>query len=233
MIGVLSDAHGNKYAFIKALKYMRFLGVRSFYFLGDAIGYVPSISVLDELMKLGQDVKCVLGNHEEMFLDGSVSDEKDSIYQLKCVKGLISSKHKNFIGSWPTCIRESIANKQIMFVHGSPTNHTQGYIYPDTDLDQFKIQLDYVFVGHTHRPFVKQSNDITFVNVGSCGLPRDDGRYGSFAIFDPCEEKVQIYRFSIEDCIEKLSKATLALVHDSVLNLTKRRSNRIEGIVLK
>ena len=70
MIGILSDAHGNIAAFRSAIALMRQMRVRSFYFLGDAIGYIPFLNVLDDLLAMGNEVKCILGNHEKLLLSG-------------------------------------------------------------------------------------------------------------------------------------------------------------------
>ena len=82
-------------------------------------------------------------------------------------------------------------------------------------------------MGHTHRPFLKNSNGTTFVNVGSCGLPRDDGRYGSFATFDPSTRNVKLYRYAIDKFMSKLISNNLGEINPSVLKVFKRRSNNV------
>ena len=54
-----------------------------------------------------------------------------------------------------------------------------------------------VFMGNTHRPFVRTCNDSLFVNVGSCGMPRDCGNLGAVCVFDDSTRKAIIMRFDI------------------------------------
>ena len=227
MIGILSDAHGNIGAFQAAISHLRTLGAKSFYFLGDAVGYIPSLDVVDELLSMGAEVKCVLGNHEEMLFQDDIPPRREAIYQYKPLRERLSSNQIDFLKSWPTHLQEIIDGTSVLFVHGSPRDYTNEYVYPDTNLSQFKPSTSFVFMGHTHRPFLKNSNGTTFVNVGSCGLPRDDGRYGAFATFDPSTKSVKIYRHAIDKFVSKLSSDFLEVIHPSVLEVFKRRSNTV------
>ncbi len=227
MIGILSDAHGNIEAFQAAITHLRSLGAKSFYYLGDAVGYIPSLDVVDELISMRGEVKCILGNHEEMLFQEDISPSREAIYQFKPIRDRLSSNQIDFLMSWPTHIQETIDGTSVLFVHGSPRDYTNEYVYPDTDLSQFKPGTSFVFMGHTHYPFLKNSNSTTFVNVGSCGLPRDDGRFGAFATFDPSTKSVKIYRHAIDKFVSKLNLNFLEVIHPSVLEVFERRSNKV------
>jgi putative phosphoesterase len=51
-----------------------------------------------------------------------------------------------------------------------------------------------VVFGHTHRRYLRQYNDITIMNPGSIGLPRD-GKHGTFAIVSIEEGTIQDIEF--------------------------------------
>lgn len=51
-----------------------------------------------------------------------------------------------------------------------------------------------VVFGHTHRRYLRQYNDITIMNPGSIGLPRD-GKHGTFAIVSIEEGAIQNIEF--------------------------------------
>jgi putative phosphoesterase len=228
MIGVLSDAHGNITAFRSAISHLKRLGAKEFYYLGDALGYIPTTAVLQELMNMGSCVKCILGNHEVMVLSGCTNPKRESVYQHQLVCSELTAAHRDFLGSWPTHHRETIAKTSVLLVHGSPYDFTNEYVYPDTDLRKFHVSEDFVLMGHSHYPFVKEHNGTTFVNVGSCGLPRDDGRYGAFLTFDPHKRQVTLYRYSIDRPLE----VTHRRVHPSVHKLFERMANALIGQVL-
>lgn len=232
MIGVLSDAHGNIVAFRSAINQLRSLGANKFYFLGDAIGYIPSLEVVDELMNMRFEVKCILGNHELMLLTQATNPIRESIYKHQAISSQLTFKHKAFLETWPTHLRESIAGLDILFVHGSPNDFSNEYVYPDTDLSQFSVSEKFVFMGHSHYPFIRNCNGTTFVNVGSCGLPRDDGRYGSCAILDPTTKQVVIYRYSLGNPMGAIPEIILKQIHPSVLQLFERRAENVTGYIL-
>lgn len=227
MIGILSDAHGNNGGFRTAIFHLRSLGAKSFYFLGDAVGYIPSLEVVAALQSMGTEVKCILGNHEKMLL-GAATPEREPIYQHQSLRERLSNQQIDFLKSWPTHRRETIAETPVLFVHGSPSDYTNGYVYPDTDLDQFNPSASFVFMGHSHYSFVRSANGTTFVNVGSCGLPRDDGRFGGACLYDPATGNVQVLRFDISEQTEAVLAAN-SPVHQAVRDVLARRNESIFG----
>ena len=48
-IGLLADGHGNVEAFDRGLHALREAGAERFYFLGDAVGYLPGAGILARL----------------------------------------------------------------------------------------------------------------------------------------------------------------------------------------
>lgn len=130
--------------------------------------------------------------------------EREAVYQLGVTRAAMSDATLAYICRLPASIRMTLDNKAFLFVHGSPADPTSGYVYPDTDLAPFAdADADAVFMGHTHRPFVRRSGDIMFVNVGSCALPRDDDPRGAACLFDTSTGEAEILRFDIADASRK------------------------------
>lgn len=231
LLGFLSDAHGNGEAFDKGVALLDAHGAREFYFLGDAIGYLPSTSVLESIESLGSGIHCIQGNHEAMMLGHQYVGEKDSIYQLRDLRRSLGSRQVSDISSWPTHLRLEARGLRILLVHGSPADYTHGYVYPDSSLVSFEPDADWVFMGNTHRPFVRQQSGVNYVNVGSCGLPRDDGRYGSVCLFDGVSRRARILRYDITAETERTLQHC-PTVHQSVREVFERRALSIEGDIL-
>ena len=231
VIGILSDAHGNDLALNRALALLLSEGAERIYFLGDAIGYIPSIATLDLLSQLGEKVQYILGNHEAMMLKGSQDSSREVFYKHKAIRSLLTKDQLANIASWPTSIREQANGVSMLMLHGSPIDSTFGYVYPDTDLSIFSPNADWIFMGNTHRPFIREYAGRHFVNVGSCGMPRDDGRFGSVALFDTIKLDVRILRFDISEdsrrVLERFSE-----VHSSVIEVYERRMPFIVGEIL-
>lgn len=228
MIGVLSDAHGNALVFRRMLDALFKLGAEKIIFLGDAVGYIPSVDVLATLMDMGARVQCILGNHEQMLLDGQYPEHLESVYQIQATRSLLTPEQVDFISSWPKFREIEYPCGRALFVHGSPQDYQNGYVYPDTKLDVFDVPHDLVFMGHTHRAFVRQQGARRFINVGSCGLPRDDGRYASSVLFDPKNGHVRLLRLDLSFFCADTYLARW-VVHPSVTNLFLRRQDEVMG----
>ncbi len=231
LIGLISDAHGNRLAFDRAVSLLLAHGAQRLYFLGDAVGYVPSVAVLDSLVLLGDRVQCVSGNHEAMLLEGQSDSARECVYQLEVVRAKLTPQQLKMISAWPTSRNEEIDDIKVLMVHGSPVDPTYGYVYPDTDLSTFAPEADWVFMGNTHHPFIREHAGTSYVNIGSCGMPRDDGRYGSVALFDAKARYVRILRFDIRtECKQVLEE--FPTIHPSVRDVYERRHPAIVGDIL-
>lgn len=227
MIGLLSDAHGNITAFERGMELLRAKGAEQIYFLGDAIGYVPNISVLERLYADG--TPCLLGNHEAMLLSRRYAPEREAAYRLGEIAALLPNEILRWVANWPNSRVLPVAGGVALLVHGSPKDPTFDYVYPDTDLAQFADAerngktLRAVFMGNTHRPFVRDCGGVRFVNIGSCGMPRDDGAWGSVCLYDETDNAVRILRYPIDDTTQAL-RGRYADLHPAVLDAFARRS---------
>ncbi len=218
-IAIISDVHGNLTALEKVLAIIEQQQCDAIYFLGDAVGYIPQLGALERLLEV-QGLTALRGNHEEYLL--GIRDygiEKEAIYQLGRVKRDISMEALETVRTWPSMLEMEITGRRVLFVHGSPVNPTNGYLYPDSDLSE--TVHDFVFFGNTHRPFIRKVGKTTFVNVGSVGLPRDDGRFGAVCLWDTRNKSPEILRFRI-DTSHEIEEPSF-MVHDSVVALFNRR----------
>jgi putative phosphoesterase len=198
-LGILADAHGNPRALALGLRILERLEVDEIYFLGDAVGYWPGENGVLDILRAAK-VKCQKGNHEAMLLgEISLPEEKDRIYGIRAARERISRTNLEFVQGWPECRTIRADNRKLFLVHGSPVDHLQGYVYSlkDFQMDD-KHNYDAVFMGHTHYPFIFDRQGLQVVNVGSCGLPRDQGNLSSFAIHDTSIHQSKILRLSFD-----------------------------------
>jgi putative phosphoesterase len=210
LIGVFSDAHGHEAGFVTAIKLLKTAGAKRLYFLGDAVGYIPNLDVL-RLQQQYSDLTCLRGNHEEMLLISSLDDDaKDDVYKLSQLRELLTGDDINYIKSLPRSLRYDFQGSRVLFVHGSPSSTTHGYVYPDTPLDEFQnLNVDTVFMGHTHHYFARMKYGRTFINVGSCGLPRDRDPRGCAVLFDTITGSVSELRFSLSKSSKKILESSV------------------------
>lgn len=235
-IACLSDIHGHGPALRLALKHIKELDVDKILFLGDAIGYIPSIQPLDILMAC-PDIECLIGNHEDMIIHGTSPAAKDRIYKHTQIRKIMTSKHMDYITAW----KDHIIWDEYLFCHGGPVDFLNQYLYSDSNLHEAALavkklddRLRFCVSGHTHHSFIKVQGGITFINLGSVGLPRDFGSWGSFAVVDMKAHTAQMYRFGISQLQDELLRdIDLADIDKSVLNLFERNKGQTpEGTIL-
>ena len=227
MLGFLSDAHGNREAFELGISLLRSKGAKTIYFLGDAVGYLPGDAVVDALRSAG--LVPLLGNHDAALLNGAIDRERDDVYRLGETLRTVSAENMEFLATWPDHRLIDSPAGRLLLVHGSPTNRLGGYVYPDTDLNPYAgTDAEYVFMGQTHRPFIRAGERATFVNVGSCGLPRDCGHLGAACLFDDSTGRVELLRFDITDATRAALERCGAVSPD-VLAVFARRSEDCVG----
>jgi putative phosphoesterase len=229
-IGIVSDAHGNRLGLLACLKFLVREGVEELYFLGDAVGYMPDWKGVFESLD-NYNVVCLRGNHDQMAIDDLELPLKHRAYGITRKLKAENAQFLSWAATWPTSISKEISSKKIMFVHGSPWQKLNGYVYPDSDMQRFAtVDADVVFMGNTHRPFVKNINGKIVVNVGSCGLPRDAGNLLSCAIYDISSNNCMIYR--IPHDVENVISLFGDDLHSTVIDCLRRHDDNYYGVLV-
>jgi predicted phosphodiesterase len=208
---LISDIHGNYEALRAVMADIRQQGVSEVYCLGDIIGYGPNpCECLEEVMRSCKIT--ILGNHDQAALfdpEGFNPIALQAIYwtreQLESVSGGpgMVNKRWDFLGERP----RTYVDGDYLFVHGSPREPTNEYVFPEDVYNQRKMdalfsRIDkYCFQGHTHIPGVftasrefvtpeecnytfHLSGEKTMVNVGSVGQPRDNDPRACYVILN-------------------------------------------------
>ncbi len=207
---LISDIHGNLEAFQAVLADIQAQSIDEIYCLGDIIGYGPNpVECIDLVMKCNM---VLLGNHDQGALfdpEGFNSGAERAIFwtreQLESAQGTAAEKVRRweFLGELPRNRREN----GFLFVHGSPRNPLNEYVFPEDIYNQRKMEKlfslveKYCFQGHTHVPGVftqglnflspedigekyKLGDEKVMINVGSVGQPRDGNRKACYVLLE-------------------------------------------------
>ena len=222
---LISDIHGNLEALQAVLADIDSLNVGEIYCLGDIIGYGPNpCECLDLVIK-----RCkitVLGNHDQAALfdpDGFNPTALKAIYWTRdqLDEGIGTSAQRNqrwdFLGELPRQHNEP----PFRYVHGSPRDATNEYVFPESILDTRKMEIlfgkidKYCFMGHTHQPGVfttdceftdqsdidspvKLGDEKLMFNVGSVGQPRDQNPKSCYVVVDTDAMTVEFRRVAYD-----------------------------------
>lgn len=207
---IISDIHGNK----EALDAVMAVSHDEVICLGDLVDYGPSPGeCIDVLMQ--QKILTIMGNH-----DSAVAFRMDCGcgYAYKHLSrstreytwDVLNDNQIEFLRKLKINIKREENGKMLYFTHGSPLSFYD-YIKPDTPEERIKdymkeVEADFLFIGHSHLPFVMRVGAVTLVNPGSVGQPRDGDTRASCAIFDTDTLKADIIRveYDMENVFRKI-----------------------------
>ncbi len=228
---LISDIHANLEALTAVLMDIRNQGITEVYCLGDIVGYGPNpCECLDEVMALAQVT--ILGNHDQATLfdpDGFNPVALQAVYwtreQLESNNGSASQINKrwDFLGELP----RTHTDGDFSFVHGSPREPTNEYVFPEDVYNQRKMDAlfsrveKYCFQGHTHIPGIftvdrefLTPEDISFrfrlgdeqvmVNVGSVGQPRDNDPRGCYVVIEDSTLTFRRVDYDVDETVRKI-----------------------------
>jgi predicted phosphodiesterase len=219
LMGFLSDAHGNLEAFVAGLEVLAAAGASEIHFLGDAVGYLPGDAVVTELRR--RNISSILGNHDAAVMGGPRPAGLERVLRLSETAASLSPANRAFLSGLPQRLESERPCGTVLMVHGSPADPMAGYVYVDSPLPVVGPQIRAVFMGQTHRPFIRTAKSVTYVNVGSCGLPRDCGRLGSVGVFDDERRRGRIIRYDIRAATAR-ALLRLGPVADEVMSVFSR-----------
>lgn len=105
--------------------------------------------------------------------------------QAGCPMEIISGNN-DFFTSLPKEKEIILGNYKVLLTHGH-------YYYVTVGMEQIRREaiergFDIVMFGHTHRPIIEISKDVTLINPGSLSYPRQEGRRPSFILMEIDDE---------------------------------------------
>jgi putative phosphoesterase len=195
-IAIFSDIHGNLQALESALADIAAQKPDAIYCLGDLVGYGANPNEVTERIRR-EGWPAIMGNYDDGV--GFDRDECGCAYReeaerergqrsLEWTKARVTPDHKAFLRTLVNEIRFDADGKRILLVHGSPRKMNE-YLFEDRPISSFarlaaSSNADVIVFGHTHKPYVKEVDGVTFVNAGSVGKPKDGDWRACYALLD-------------------------------------------------
>jgi putative phosphoesterase len=212
---VVSDLHGNIAALDAVLADVR-EPCDVTLCLGDLVDYGPSPVECIEWTKQHADY-CVRGNHDhgaahDVEIIGVSGFRYLTMSTRKLTGALIAPDHRRYLAGLPTTKFLKLGDHRIMLVHASPRDPMDEYVPNDVESWAARIvnlNIDFLFVGHTHIPFQLQVGRTTVVNPGSIGLPRDGNPKARYAILDHGKVTLHEVAYDIERTVAILKAAPI------------------------
>jgi diadenosine tetraphosphatase ApaH/serine/threonine PP2A family protein phosphatase len=227
---IISDIHANLEALHAVLEDMEHFNVEDIYCLGDIIGYGPNPRECVGLA-LEWDV-CVMGNfdyaavHQPQYFGPAA--ERSIFWTTRQLKEPIPTQEDaerrwSFLAGLPDSHRDG----EFLFVHGSPRNPRNEYVFPEDVYNPPKLNaiFDLVdhccFQGHTHLAGVfiapleycsaeeldyeyKLDERKILCNVGSVGQPRDGDWRACYVLLDGKTIRFRRVEYDVNATIAKI-----------------------------
>lgn len=202
-IALISDIHANLPALEAVLADLDAQGVDATYHLGDLVGYAPWPNEVVALLR-ARGITGIAGNY-----DSTVATDyehcgcryEDPVQEAQAhesyswTRAAVTPETKAFLGTLPFRLDVRpfgghTAGPTLTLVHGAPTLNTLYWTEDRTDEFCTKMAAragavagDVIAFGHTHLPWARVVDGITFVNTGSVGRPKDhDPRAGYLVV---------------------------------------------------
>lgn len=229
MLAIISDIHGNLEALNAVLDDIRQMKATEIICLGDLVGYGPNpLECVQH--SLAWDI--VLRGNFDHAMTESDCDWPQKLRQMMERIRVKFKTHQDgehliqFLENIPS----SFERDDILFVHGSPRDHVNEYVFPEHIYDRERMQSIFegfsrlCFCGHSHIPGVyydrsdawifeapdqidyvyRAGKTKTLINVGSVGQPRDGDPRACYVLVD---KDVIVFRrvdYDYETTIKKI-----------------------------
>jgi putative phosphoesterase len=200
-VALLGDAHGNLQALDAVLRDIRRRRVDAIWNLGDLVGYGPCPE--EVVQRLRKEVALGIAGNFDLRVLGA--DPRDPGTKRSPVDKWIAPAwaHENlspaslrYLASLPRERRLVVEGHSVLLTHGSPASNTER-LEPATDPERLAelakmARAEIVLCGHSHMPFVRQADGVTFVNPGGVGRSDDGNPRASYALLELDRDRVRV-----------------------------------------
>jgi putative phosphoesterase len=182
-VAVLADVHANLPALVAVLEDLP--NVDCIACLGDVVGYYADPNEVCALMRQHKIIT-IRGNHDAYVLGERLPhSDRVEAYRTAWTREVLEPRNFGWLRSLPTSM-ECRWGKIVAHLHHATPWNDEAYLYPDSDqLNEIKLgPNEFLALGHTHRPMLRQCGEGFVLNPGSVGQPRDCNPLASYAILD-------------------------------------------------
>jgi len=218
---VVSDIHGN----LAALEAVHEKADVVFC-LGDIVNYGPYPK---ECIKRIRDMtdKVVRGNHDNAMgsdVDCGCSAKYKELSDAGKIftRTVLNEYEREFLENLPVTLNIKLDEIEFLLSHGSPGGDLYKYLRPDVSDRELEEELkdviaDVVFIGHTHLPMIRKIKDVTIVNPGSVGQPRDGIPMASYAVWEDGRIEIKRVSYNIEATVKGLRATNMPSKNITIL----------------
>jgi len=185
--------------------------------LGDLVDYGPHPRPCLEYIRQHADW-VIRGNHDNALgfdVDcGCRGDFRElSVSTRAWHRTLVHEDDLTFLRNLPLHHEITLDGYRFYLGHAAPHDDLFTYLTPATlPAAIADVQADFLLLGHTHLPLHQRLGNLTVVNPGSVGLPRDSGGKANYAVYEQGEITLKQVTYDVEATITDLQRGPLPTV---------------------
>ncbi len=191
-VALIGDVHANLPALEAVLDHARRQEAAAVWNVGDFVGYGAFPNRVIKRLRREKAVS-ISGNYDLRVLDFKKKRKKwrkkkrlEKYLAFQWTDHVLTKKNRHYLASLPREQELSIDGRRILLTHGSPASDGE-HLTPDTPDERLRelvslVGAELVICGHSHQPFVREVDGVTFINTGSVGRPDDGDPRACYAI---------------------------------------------------
>jgi putative phosphoesterase len=216
---LIGDIHANLPALEAVLVHIHEQGIEKIWNVGDFVGYGAFPDEVVQLFRTAKrlrnkDILNIVGNYDLKVLEFKQKKKKwrkkkhpEKYLAFKWAYENLSKKNRKYLRFLSHEIRLKVKGYRILLTHGSPASNSE-HLTPKTSGKRLRelakmSKADIIICGHSHQPFVRQVDDVWFINTGSVGRPDDGDPRACYAILEITSDQIQAQHYRLEYDVER------------------------------
>jgi putative phosphoesterase len=208
-IAIVTDVHGNRFAFDAVLRDLRDASLDLVLHGGDLPhGGSAPIEIVDQIRDLGWPGVC--GNTDEMLFDPQSLEDfagnRPRMPELFAAIREMAAWTREALGeerlAWLSGLPRTQVWPPVALVHASPdsTWRSPAHNAPDAELEAVysPLRQPIAVYGHIHHPFARNLEGLTVVNAGSISLSYDGDPRASYLLIDDGKPTLRRVEYDVE-----------------------------------
>lgn len=184
--------------------------------IGDLVDYGPDPkSCVDWVRENCQHV--VRGNHDHGFAQNVPLNGQAGYRRLGGITRLhgqsqVDESTRAYLAALPLTQYLRLDQTVVCMVHATPRDPLDEYVFADEQIWKKRAEnlgADLLLVGHTHHQFQLHLDNVTVVNPGSVGQPRDGDPRAAYAIWEDGKIELKRVPYDIDSTIEQIRELDL------------------------
>lgn len=184
--------------------------------LGDLVDYGPDPA---ECVRWAMEYAhhAIRGNHDHGVAQGvPVQGEHGYRYLTRASRPIqwtsLAPEERTYLLQLPLTRRVTLDGVRFLLVHGTPRDPLDEYLMRDPATWAKRVEnaeADVVCVGHSHQQFHLMAGDVTVLNPGSVGQPRDGDPRAAYAIIEDGRIELKRVSYPIDEIAARIEKADM------------------------